>query len=290
MTRTAISARLAMRTLRNMGGPYRAGVLDTGARSDARHHPFRRRHVAGGGDVDQRRGGGPGPGGRPRGGGRGGRRPDRGAGAGGGARGRRRRDRRCWCRCCSGRRRRTWAWSPPAWPRSTPAGRWPASKPSLKWPNDLVVEGRGKLAGILAETAPDGGVVVGLGLNVDWGDGAAPRRGDVTDRRGRDRRHARPGPAARRLPRRPGGPLPPAPRRPHGRLPGRLLHHRPPGAGRAPRRRRRSRAWPRGWTTRAASSSTAVPWPPATWSTFGDALRGRCPAGRGPGRWRPRPG
>ncbi len=48
-----------------------------------------------------------------------------------------------------------------------------APQASLKWPNDLVVEGRGKLAGILAE-AVDGGVVVGLGLNVDWGDVALP--------------------------------------------------------------------------------------------------------------------
>ena len=39
---------------------------------------------------------------------------------------------------------------------------------ALKWPNDLVVDGHGKLAGILAEAA-DGAVVVGLGLNVDWG-------------------------------------------------------------------------------------------------------------------------
>ncbi len=44
---------------------------------------------------------------------------------------------------------------------------------SLKWPNDLVADGRGqavgnKLAGILAEAA-GGGVVVGLGLNIDWG-------------------------------------------------------------------------------------------------------------------------
>jgi len=41
---------------------------------------------------------------------------------------------------------------------------------SLKWPNDLVV-GERKLAGILAETVPDGAgraVVVGLGLNVGW--------------------------------------------------------------------------------------------------------------------------
>ncbi len=46
-------------------------------------------------------------------------------------------------------------------------------RPSLKWPNDLVVDGRGKLAGILAEAAGDG-VVVGLGLNVDWGDVSLP--------------------------------------------------------------------------------------------------------------------
>jgi BirA family transcriptional regulator, biotin operon repressor / biotin---[acetyl-CoA-carboxylase] ligase len=38
---------------------------------------------------------------------------------------------------------------------------------ALKWPNDLVVGGEAKLAGILAEAA-GGGVVVGLGLNVDW--------------------------------------------------------------------------------------------------------------------------
>ncbi|MEA2900512.1 MAG: BirA family transcriptional regulator [Actinomycetota bacterium] len=45
--------------------------------------------------------------------------------------------------------------------------------PSLKWPNDLVVDDRGKLAGILAEAVGDG-VVVGLGLNVDWGDTPLP--------------------------------------------------------------------------------------------------------------------
>jgi BirA family biotin operon repressor/biotin-[acetyl-CoA-carboxylase] ligase len=42
----------------------------------------------------------------------------------------------------------------------------------LKWPNDLVVGSR-KLGGILAETQLEGsrarGVVVGLGLNVNWG-------------------------------------------------------------------------------------------------------------------------
>jgi BirA family biotin operon repressor/biotin-[acetyl-CoA-carboxylase] ligase len=48
-------------------------------------------------------------------------------------------------------------------------------QPTLKWPNDLVVDGRGKLAGILAEAAgPGGRVVVGLGLNVDWGDTPLP--------------------------------------------------------------------------------------------------------------------
>lgn len=40
---------------------------------------------------------------------------------------------------------------------------------ALKWPNDLMVGDR-KLAGILAERAPDGAVVVGMGCNVraDW--------------------------------------------------------------------------------------------------------------------------
>jgi BirA family biotin operon repressor/biotin-[acetyl-CoA-carboxylase] ligase len=35
----------------------------------------------------------------------------------------------------------------------------------LKWPNDLLVRGR-KLAGVLAEAAPTGGVVVGIGCNL----------------------------------------------------------------------------------------------------------------------------
>jgi BirA family biotin operon repressor/biotin-[acetyl-CoA-carboxylase] ligase len=38
----------------------------------------------------------------------------------------------------------------------------------LKWPNDVLAAGDGKLAGILAEAAGDA-VVVGVGLNVDWG-------------------------------------------------------------------------------------------------------------------------
>ena len=42
----------------------------------------------------------------------------------------------------------------------------------LKWPNDLLVDER-KLAGILAQRAADGSIVVGLGLNVGWApDGA----------------------------------------------------------------------------------------------------------------------
>jgi BirA family biotin operon repressor/biotin-[acetyl-CoA-carboxylase] ligase len=51
----------------------------------------------------------------------------------------------------------------------------------LKWPNDVVLDGPGdeagaKLAGILAEGVA-GGVVVGLGLNVDWGGVALPAGG-----------------------------------------------------------------------------------------------------------------
>lgn len=55
-------------------------------------------------------------------------------------------------------------------------------RPSLKWPNDLVVPGPGgdrKLAGVLAEGvppspgaqgAPVAAVVVGIGVNLNWGD------------------------------------------------------------------------------------------------------------------------
>ncbi len=50
----------------------------------------------------------------------------------------------------------------------------------LKWPNDLLVDDR-KLAGILAERAGSGDVVVGLGLNVGWApDGAARLGADLT--------------------------------------------------------------------------------------------------------------
>ncbi len=50
----------------------------------------------------------------------------------------------------------------------------------LKWPNDVLLGGR-KLAGILAQRATDGSVVVGLGVNVGWApDGAAQLEGATT--------------------------------------------------------------------------------------------------------------
>jgi BirA family biotin operon repressor/biotin-[acetyl-CoA-carboxylase] ligase len=48
---------------------------------------------------------------------------------------------------------------------------------ALKWPNDVLL-GDSKLAGILAQRAPDGSVVVGLGLNVGWAPLGAARLGD----------------------------------------------------------------------------------------------------------------
>jgi BirA family transcriptional regulator, biotin operon repressor / biotin---[acetyl-CoA-carboxylase] ligase len=43
----------------------------------------------------------------------------------------------------------------------------------LKWPNDLVVSDL-KLAGVLAESASDGSLVVGAGVNVDWAPDGLP--------------------------------------------------------------------------------------------------------------------
>jgi BirA family transcriptional regulator, biotin operon repressor / biotin---[acetyl-CoA-carboxylase] ligase len=51
--------------------------------------------------------------------------------------------------------------------------------PTLKWPNDLVLDER-KLAGVLAQRAPDGSVVVGIGVNVGWAPEGAARLGDAT--------------------------------------------------------------------------------------------------------------
>ena len=56
----------------------------------------------------------------------------------------------------------------------------------LKWPNDVLL-GERKLAGILAQRAHDGSVVVGIGLNVGWAPdgaaslGAAAAPGDVLE-------------------------------------------------------------------------------------------------------------
>jgi BirA family biotin operon repressor/biotin-[acetyl-CoA-carboxylase] ligase len=43
----------------------------------------------------------------------------------------------------------------------------------LKWPNDVLVDER-KLSGILCEVRPDGRVIVGIGLNVDYSTGGLP--------------------------------------------------------------------------------------------------------------------
>lgn len=58
-------------------------------------------------------------------------------------------------------------------PNSVTAGRAPRLVPGLKWPNDLVFDTVGnqqrKFGGLLAEVTRDGaGLVVGMGLNVDW--------------------------------------------------------------------------------------------------------------------------
>lgn len=50
--------------------------------------------------------------------------------------------------------------------------------PGLKWPNDLVVEGVGKLAGVLAEVEGDA-VVVGVGMNLGWAPPGAALLADV---------------------------------------------------------------------------------------------------------------
>jgi BirA family biotin operon repressor/biotin-[acetyl-CoA-carboxylase] ligase len=46
----------------------------------------------------------------------------------------------------------------------------------LKWPNDLLL-GADKLAGLLAQRAEDGSVVVGIGLNVAWAPEGAAKLG-----------------------------------------------------------------------------------------------------------------
>ena len=133
----------------------------------------------------------------------------------------------------------------------------------LKWPNDLVV-GDLKLAGVLAESASDGSLVVGAGVNVGWApDGLA---GDVPERRlrpsGRPRRAPGgvapgSGPALRSL-----GPGEPA--LPHGVRHRRPSGHRPAG-GHGPTTarpgRRRRRAGPAGGAGRPTVRRSR--WPPA---------------------------
>ena len=53
-------------------------------------------------------------------------------------------------------------------------------KAEMKWPNDVLVRGQ-KLAGVLCESLPSDRVVVGVGLNVDFGlkGGPAPRAVDL---------------------------------------------------------------------------------------------------------------
>lgn len=48
---------------------------------------------------------------------------------------------------------------------------------SLKWPNDVLTAGGRKCSGVLIETAGDGHLAVGIGVNVDWRE-----RGDDVDR------------------------------------------------------------------------------------------------------------
>ena len=48
----------------------------------------------------------------------------------------------------------------------------------LKWPNDVVVDGA-KVAGVLAQRAPNGVVVVGTGVNLRWAPDGAARLGDI---------------------------------------------------------------------------------------------------------------
>ena len=43
----------------------------------------------------------------------------------------------------------------------------------VKWPNDVLID-RGKVAGILCEALPSAHVIIGIGLNVDFGSGTPP--------------------------------------------------------------------------------------------------------------------
>ncbi len=65
----------------------------------------------------------------------------------------------------------------------------PEIEPQIRWPNDVVASGR-KLAGILVETAPQGRVIFGIGVNTTGSASAAPhplrqRVGTLPDLAGR---------------------------------------------------------------------------------------------------------
>ena len=62
------------------------------------------------------------------------------------------------------------------WPRSTPVAGARAATLALKWPNDVLLDDR-KLAGVLAQRASSGSVVVGIGVNVGWAPDGASRLG-----------------------------------------------------------------------------------------------------------------
>lgn len=47
-----------------------------------------------------------------------------------------------------------------------------------KWPNDLLAADGRKVAGVLAEATPEGGLVVGIGLNCNWAAGVSPARAE----------------------------------------------------------------------------------------------------------------
>ena len=172
MTRTAISPRLAMRTLENIG-PYvgrRAAALprdalgrrDVVAETGSTNADLLAAARAGAPDGTR-------PGGRP---------PDRRPGPARPHAGRRRRARRCCVsvllRPDAGPDRR-----PPRdagrgrWPRREACERaWPACGAGLKWPNDLVVgraqAGRHPGRGASWDGARLDAVVVGVGLNRAW--------------------------------------------------------------------------------------------------------------------------
>lgn len=58
------------------------------------------------------------------------------------------------------------------------AGAVVGTRAVLKWPNDVLVDGA-KVAGILAQRAPSGEVIVGAGVNLGWAPVGAAKLGEV---------------------------------------------------------------------------------------------------------------